>query len=259
MAEEKDKFTFQKNVSKKSGGAKNGQYNRGLVPNGREYDWQVGPGPGGSWGEIYGIIRNLEASETYSRLAGELTLWAASGAAFLNEYKAAYAAMDAFIIDIWRDNKWETLNGIAPNVYVISTSGALVYRRGSTIEEVMADKFNYNNNPAVSAAVATFNGNVCIAKNGHYTEEEKNIVSAGYNIGVDVKAVKRINQTSRNRGEDDAPVPTYNITKTMEMGRAAGIGFFRGAPPVLNHFFETYAISFTTMVSEPRPPRLIFG
>ena len=158
------------------------------------------------------VIKTLEESLVYRRLASAVTLWKQSGIRFLNEYRAAYTAMDAFIAGLVRGNKWRMF-GEGVTVSVITTDGALAYRYRSTIEQVMADTFNYNNNPACSAAVATFNGNVCIAKNGHYTEEEKNIVEAGYNIGSDVKAVKELQSTSR---DSDQLLATNNIAKTTK-------------------------------------------
>ena len=255
MAEEKDKFTFEKNVSKKSGGAKNGQYNSWLVPlNGRENDWQRGGGA--AWLFMFKQIKVLEASTEYRSLAADVALWAQSGAQFLNEYKDAYAAMDEFITKFFREINPSRWMGTLPAVSVIPTSGLLAYKSGFTIEQVMADKLNYNNHPACSAAVDTFNGNVCIAKYGHYTQEEKKIIEAGYNIGVDVKAVKELQSKSRDSGRIDFAdfliQTTNNIAKTMTGGDVVifdgqGNDFLVAGPG------KVIWTVFTTMVSQSIP------
>ena len=125
MAEEEDKFRFEKNFSKKSSCGKNGQYNHGLVPNGREYDWQIGPGPGGSWVKPWLYIQALEASVEYKKLAAEVTLYAQSVDAFLTEYTKAYAAMDRFLDIFWQTNNLVRPAGPGLTVYGITTGGTL--------------------------------------------------------------------------------------------------------------------------------------
>ena len=200
------------------------------------------------WSTSYWCIKTLEESLEYRSLAGALALFKQSGVEFLTEYRAAYTAMDAFITDIWSNwgqQQWFGWFGEGVTVSVITTDGALAYKSGSTIEQVIADTYNYNNNPAVSAAVATYNGNVCIAKYGHYTEEEKKIIEAGYNIGVDVKAVRGIQSTSRDSGDDFVNI--YNIAKTMS--RVPEPWILRGD---LASFNDSPDILFTTIVSQSR-------
>ena len=233
------------------------RYNSGLVP---QYDWQVGPGPGGSWGGIYVGIQLLEASEEYRSLAGAVAFWKQSGVEFFTEYKAAYTAMDVCLLRIFGGIRGGGL-GLGLTFSVITTSGLLAYRYRSTIEEVMADKTNYNNNPAVLGALNTFNGNPCIAKNGHYTEEETEIVLAGCNISSDVKAVNGLQSKSRDSGEIGFVISfliTNNIAKTMTSD------FVFGGSQIMDFCFDDrigllrkLAVPFTMMLSQDTIPILM--
>lgn len=170
------------------------------------------------WETILYNFKSLEQNEKFKKIASEIVLWKASGDAFFQEYQDSYIALNALIAADMVDSRLNNFPGDLSDeslvITVITSNGLLAYKSGSTIEEVLIDKNNYNNYTAVSDAVSTYYGNNCVAKHGNYSQQEQAIIVDGYNIGSTVIAVKQ-ESTSRGVGAEVSFTPIDTITKTM--------------------------------------------